>query len=88
MQKQKLAYNHLLELGRFILDAQKDIGRRPKKTKTTPFGNIAKMLLPRIKTTLSPIIPLLLINLRSRPSKKTSAVVELVIQPLGLILPR
>ena len=54
-----------------------------KKIKTTSLGSTAIKLSIRIKTKLSPTILFLLINLKLRPLKKTSAVIGEVIQPLG-----
>ena len=80
MQKQRLACNDFLGLIRLIPGAQKDINHWSKKT---------RIRLPtRTKIKLSFSIPLLLISLRPRPPRKTNAVVEEVIQLLGLMLPR
>ena len=66
MEKQNPAYNNFPELGRFILDAQKGLGRQSKKTKITPFESTIIKLLIRKKTRLSLIIPHLLICFRPK----------------------
>lgn len=82
MQKQKLAYNHLLGLKKSILYTRKTINCLLKKTKIKPIRNIGIMIK------LCFTIPLILrISLKPKSSRKTSIIkiVEEVIQPLGLI---
>lgn len=90
MQKQKLAYNHLLRLGKLIQSTQKAIGCQPRKTRMRLIKNIGI----EIKIRLSPEIPLLLltqISLRPKPPRNIMAAVEEAIQLLELMplrLPR
>ncbi len=76
MQKQKLTCNYPSTLEKLIPGTRKIIAYRLKKTKRITIESPTTRLPIKIITRLSPTIPpSLLISLKPRPSKKTSAVV-------------